>query len=110
MLEFYNDHEGALHVLKEYAYDSHFPPNPNAHVYLYRFLKRQGATEKKQIGVLKVGALGSSVLTKLALFTWHCSLPQMAVLSSPQILGALVPSHELMLELFSLLVQSGKSP
>ncbi|XP_048841939.1 TATA box-binding protein-associated factor RNA polymerase I subunit A [Brienomyrus brachyistius] len=76
MLEFYSDHEGALHVLKEYAYDNSFPPNPNAHVYLYRFLKRQGATEKKQIRVLKI-------------------------------LGALVPSHELMLELFSLLLQSG---
>uniref|UniRef100_A0A3B3RA07 TATA box binding protein (TBP)-associated factor, RNA polymerase I, A n=1 Tax=Paramormyrops kingsleyae TaxID=1676925 RepID=A0A3B3RA07_9TELE len=76
MLEFYNDHEGALNVLKEYAYDSRFPPNPNAHVYLYRFLKRQGSTEKKQIRVLKI-------------------------------LGALVPSHELMLELFSLLLESG---
>ncbi|KAL4630548.1 TATA box-binding protein-associated factor RNA polymerase I subunit A [Arapaima gigas] len=75
MLEFYNDEDGALSVLKEYAYDSHFPPNPNAHVYLYQFLKGHGAPQRKLIRVL-------------------------------EILQALVPGHELMLELCSLLLKS----
>ncbi|KPP66428.1 TATA box-binding protein-associated factor RNA polymerase I subunit A-like, partial [Scleropages formosus] len=75
MLEFYNDQDGALSILKEYAYDNSFPPNPNAHVFLYDFLKRHDAPEKKLIRVLEV-------------------------------LQALVPSHELMLELCSLLLKS----
>lgn len=54
MLEFYEDHEEALKVLNDYAYDSSFPPNPNAHVYLYQYLKRNDATERKLMKVLKV--------------------------------------------------------
>ncbi|KAM9355852.1 TATA box-binding protein-associated factor RNA polymerase I subunit A isoform 1-T2 [Pholidichthys leucotaenia] len=77
MLEFYEDQEEALKVLNEYAYDDNFPPNPNAHVYLYQHLKRYNASEKKLMKVLKG-------------------------------LHAFVPSHELMLEYSSLLLQSAK--
>ncbi|XP_062324314.1 TATA box-binding protein-associated factor RNA polymerase I subunit A isoform X1 [Osmerus eperlanus] len=76
MLEFYNDHDGALKVLNNYSYDNSFPPNPNAHVYLYQYLKKHDALPKKQIQVLKI-------------------------------LHAMVPSHDLMLEYCSLLLQSG---
>lgn len=78
MLEFYEDHEEALKVLNDYAYDNGFPPNPNAHVYLYQYLKRCDTAEKKLMKVLKV-------------------------------LHVLVPSHELMLEYSSSLLQSEKS-
>ncbi|XP_069371361.1 TATA box-binding protein-associated factor RNA polymerase I subunit A isoform X2 [Paralichthys olivaceus] len=78
MLEFYEDHSEALNVLNDYAYDNNFPPNPNAHVFLYQYLKRHDAPEKKLIKVLKV---------------LHVS----------------VPSHELMLEYSSLLLQSEKN-
>lgn len=54
MLEFYEDHEQALKVLNDYAYDKTFPPNPNAHVYLYQYLKRHDTPNKKLIKVLKV--------------------------------------------------------
>lgn len=54
MLEFYNDHEEAVKVLEDYAYDNTFPPNPNAHVYLYQYLQRQNASERKLMEVLKV--------------------------------------------------------
>ncbi|XP_040920053.1 TATA box-binding protein-associated factor RNA polymerase I subunit A [Toxotes jaculatrix] len=77
MLEFYEDHKEALKVLNDYAYDNSFPPNPNAHVYLYQFLKRHDTSEKKLMKVLKI-------------------------------LQVLVPSHELMLEYSSLLLQSEK--
>ncbi|XP_036406339.1 TATA box-binding protein-associated factor RNA polymerase I subunit A [Megalops cyprinoides] len=77
MLEFYNDQDGALDVLNEYAYNNSFPPNPNAHVYLYQYLKKHQAPQKKLFKVLRT-------------------------------LQALVPSHELMLEFCSLLLQSGK--
>ncbi|XP_068609919.1 TATA box-binding protein-associated factor RNA polymerase I subunit A [Brachionichthys hirsutus] len=53
MLEFYGDHEEVLKVLRDYAYDDTFPPNPNAHVYLYRYIKRQNAPEKKLMKALK---------------------------------------------------------
>ncbi|XP_020785006.1 TATA box-binding protein-associated factor RNA polymerase I subunit A [Boleophthalmus pectinirostris] len=78
MLEFYDDQEEALRVLEEYAYDNSFPPNPNAHVYLYQYLKRHDATTKKLLKVLKI-------------------------------LHALVPSHSLMTEYCSLLLESGKT-
>ncbi|XP_028296127.1 TATA box-binding protein-associated factor RNA polymerase I subunit A isoform X2 [Gouania willdenowi] len=78
MLEFYDDHEEALKILNNYAYDHSFPPNPNAHVYLYQYLKRHNAPEKKLIKVLKI-------------------------------LQVLVPSHELMLEYISLLLQSERT-
>lgn len=54
MLEFYNDHERALKVLEDYAYDKSFPPNPNTFVYLYRYLQRQRAPKRKLTKVLKV--------------------------------------------------------
>ena len=54
MLEFYEDHEEALKVLNDYAYDNSFPPNPNAHVCLYQYLKRCDTAEKKLMKVLKV--------------------------------------------------------
>ncbi|XP_042247423.1 TATA box-binding protein-associated factor RNA polymerase I subunit A [Thunnus maccoyii] len=77
MLEFYEDHEEALKVLNDYAYDHTFPPNPNAHVYLYQYLKRHDTSERKLMKVLKI-------------------------------LHTLVPSHEMMLEYSSLLLQSEK--
>ncbi|KAG7222740.1 hypothetical protein INR49_026350 [Caranx melampygus] len=75
MLEFYELDEEALKVLNNYAYDSSFPPNPNAHVYLCQYLKRHKTPQKKLMTVLKD-------------------------------LQVLVPSHELMLEYSSLLLQS----
>lgn len=54
MMEFYENHEEALRVLNGYAYDDTFPPNPNAHVYLYQYLKRHDAPERKLMRVLKV--------------------------------------------------------
>ncbi|RXN34944.1 TATA box-binding -associated factor RNA polymerase I subunit A [Labeo rohita] len=75
MLEFYGDKDSALQVLENYAYNKEFPSNPNAHVYLYQFLKRHEAPQAKLIGSLKI-------------------------------LHSLVPSHELMLELIELLLQT----
>ncbi|KAF4099931.1 TATA box-binding protein-associated factor RNA polymerase I subunit A [Onychostoma macrolepis] len=75
MLEFYEDEEAALQVLENYAYNKEFPLNPNAHVYLYQFLKRHQAPQAKLIGSLRI-------------------------------LHSLVPSHELMLELCSLLMHT----
>ncbi|XP_070782449.1 TATA box-binding protein-associated factor RNA polymerase I subunit A [Enoplosus armatus] len=77
MLEFYEHHEEAEKVLNDYAYDNNFPPNPNAHVYLYQYLKRHDTSQRKLMKVLKI-------------------------------LHVLVPSHELMLEYSSLLLQSEK--
>ncbi|XP_041951917.1 TATA box-binding protein-associated factor RNA polymerase I subunit A isoform X1 [Alosa sapidissima] len=54
MLEFYNDKEGAEKVLKDYAYDKAFPANPNAHVYLYEFLRRNNAPKRKLMEVLEI--------------------------------------------------------
>ncbi|MEQ2307745.1 hypothetical protein AMECASPLE_021359 [Ameca splendens] len=53
MLEFYEDYEEALKVLNDYMYDTGFPPNPNANVYMYQFLKRHNAPEKKLMKVLR---------------------------------------------------------
>ncbi|XP_053737230.1 TATA box-binding protein-associated factor RNA polymerase I subunit A isoform X1 [Synchiropus splendidus] len=77
MLQYYNDHEGAINILHNYASDSSFPPNPNAQVYLYQYLLKQGRRTKQSqlINVLKA-------------------------------LHALVPSHELMLEYSRLLQES----
>ncbi|XP_006115652.2 TATA box-binding protein-associated factor RNA polymerase I subunit A isoform X1 [Pelodiscus sinensis] len=54
LLEFYEDYDEVRQVLSEYAYNSKFPSNPNAHVYLYQFLKRQGESKKTRIAVLKI--------------------------------------------------------
>ncbi|XP_061668984.1 TATA box-binding protein-associated factor RNA polymerase I subunit A isoform X2 [Syngnathoides biaculeatus] len=75
MLEFYDAKEKANNVLNNYAYDSSFPPNPNALVYLYQFLQRHGASKRKLMKNLKV-------------------------------LCHLVPSHELMLDYSSFLLES----
>ncbi|XP_073904379.1 TATA box-binding protein-associated factor RNA polymerase I subunit A isoform X2 [Castor canadensis] len=54
MLEFHGDQDGARKVLTNYAYDEKFPSNPNAHVYLYNFLKREKAPRAKLLSVLKI--------------------------------------------------------
>ncbi|XP_062970709.1 TATA box-binding protein-associated factor RNA polymerase I subunit A-like isoform X2 [Cynocephalus volans] len=54
MLEFYGDKDGAREVLSNYAYDEKFPANPNAHIYLYDFLKREKAPREKLLSVLKI--------------------------------------------------------
>ncbi|CAG09194.1 unnamed protein product, partial [Tetraodon nigroviridis] len=53
MLVYYDNHEEALTVLSNYAYDDRFPPNPNAYVYLYKFLKEHDPAEKKLLKVMK---------------------------------------------------------
>ncbi|XP_019338689.1 TATA box-binding protein-associated factor RNA polymerase I subunit A isoform X2 [Alligator mississippiensis] len=77
LLEFYGDFDEAREVLTEYAYNSKFPPNPNAHAYLYHFLKRRGESKKSLVSVLKI-------------------------------LHKTVPSHELMLEFYTMLKKSKK--
>ncbi|KAL1769833.1 TATA box-binding protein-associated factor RNA polymerase I subunit A isoform X1 [Sigmodon hispidus] len=54
MLEFYGDLDGAREILTNYAYDQKFPSNPNAHIYLYEFLKREKAPRAKLISALKI--------------------------------------------------------
>ncbi|XP_078212601.1 TATA box-binding protein-associated factor RNA polymerase I subunit A isoform X4 [Callithrix jacchus] len=54
LLEFYGDRDGAQEVLTNYAYDEKLPSNPNAHIYLHNFLKRQKAPTSKLISVLKI--------------------------------------------------------
>lgn len=54
MLDFYENHEEAIKVLNDYAYDDTFPPNPNGHVYLYQYLKQHDTSERKLMKVLKV--------------------------------------------------------
>lgn len=71
MLEFYENHEEAERVLNDYAYDNTFPPNPNAHVYLYSHLKRRNASARKRIKVLKIL---HSLVPSHALMTDYCAL------------------------------------
>lgn len=54
MLVHYDNHGEALTVLTNYAYDASFPPNPNAYVYLYKFLKEHDPSERNLMKVLKV--------------------------------------------------------
>ncbi|KAJ3607011.1 hypothetical protein NHX12_026526 [Muraenolepis orangiensis] len=54
MMEHYQQHKAVSKVLEDYAYSDSFPPNPNAHVYLYRHLKKLGVPEKKLRRALKV--------------------------------------------------------
>lgn len=54
MLVYYDNHEEALTVLTNYAYDATFPPNPNAYVYLYKFLKEHDPSARNLMKVLKV--------------------------------------------------------
>uniref|UniRef100_A0A8C9NYZ1 TATA box-binding protein-associated factor RNA polymerase I subunit A n=1 Tax=Spermophilus dauricus TaxID=99837 RepID=A0A8C9NYZ1_SPEDA len=53
MLEFYGDQDEARKILTSYAYDEKFPSNPNAHIYLYNFLKKEKAPRAKLLSVLK---------------------------------------------------------
>ncbi|KAI6048208.1 TATA box-binding protein-associated factor RNA polymerase I subunit A [Marmota monax] len=53
MLEFYGDQDEARKILTNYAYDEKFPSNPNAHIYLYNFLKKEKAPRAKLLSVLK---------------------------------------------------------
>ncbi|XP_076844202.1 TATA box-binding protein-associated factor RNA polymerase I subunit A [Brachyhypopomus gauderio] len=71
MLEFYNDQEEALKVLENYAYSEEYPANPNAHVYLYQFLKRHNAPHNKLIRTLKVL---SSLVSSHELMLEYCTL------------------------------------
>ncbi|XP_030626809.1 TATA box-binding protein-associated factor RNA polymerase I subunit A [Chanos chanos] len=71
MLEYYNDLDGALSVLKDYAYDKDFPANPNAQVYLYQFLKRHKAPVDKLVKTLKVL---HSLVPSHELMLEYCSL------------------------------------
>ncbi|XP_025025961.1 TATA box-binding protein-associated factor RNA polymerase I subunit A isoform X1 [Python bivittatus] len=54
LLEHYKEYEEAREVLSDYAYNSRFPSNPNAHVYYYQFLKRRGESRKAQISALQI--------------------------------------------------------
>ncbi|XP_069464705.1 TATA box-binding protein-associated factor RNA polymerase I subunit A [Ambystoma mexicanum] len=54
LLEFYGDPEGVQRLLNDYAYDSKYPANPNAHVFLYAFLKRSGEPTESLIKVLMI--------------------------------------------------------
>lgn len=54
MIEHYENHDEVLRVLNVYAYDGSFPPNPNAYVYLYQYLKQHNSTERQLIKILKV--------------------------------------------------------
>lgn len=65
MLEFYNDQKEAEKVLKDYAYDKAFPANPNAHVYLYEFLRRNNAPMKTLLKVLQVQRRMSWIVTAI---------------------------------------------
>lgn len=60
MLEHYEKYEEARKVLNEYAYNSKYPANPNAHVFYYQFLKRRGEPRKTQISALQVCILYSA--------------------------------------------------
>uniref|UniRef100_A0A670Z6K4 TATA-box binding protein associated factor, RNA polymerase I subunit A n=1 Tax=Pseudonaja textilis TaxID=8673 RepID=A0A670Z6K4_PSETE len=57
LLEHYEEYEEAREVLNDYAYNSNFPSNPNAHVYYYQFLKRRGESRQTRISVLQARIL-----------------------------------------------------
>uniref|UniRef100_A0A8C5PFK9 TATA-box binding protein associated factor, RNA polymerase I subunit A n=1 Tax=Leptobrachium leishanense TaxID=445787 RepID=A0A8C5PFK9_9ANUR len=54
LLESSGEKQQVENILREYAYNSRNPTNPNAHVYLYEFLKRNEAPNETLINVLKV--------------------------------------------------------
>ncbi|XP_078452077.1 TATA box-binding protein-associated factor RNA polymerase I subunit A [Lampetra fluviatilis] len=54
LLEFYGNVDEAHELLENIAYDNKYPPNPNAHVQLYNFLKKHDAPQQKLLGVLRV--------------------------------------------------------
>ncbi|XP_066884126.1 TATA box-binding protein-associated factor RNA polymerase I subunit A isoform X4 [Kogia breviceps] len=83
MLEFYGDQDGAREVLTNYAYDEKFPSNPNAHIYLYSFLKREKAPREKLISVLKVWIflLSRMFLRFIHIIVWViCSLLLLSII------------------------------
>ncbi|CAN2387506.1 transcription by RNA polymerase I, partial [Pristimantis euphronides] len=54
ILESSDEKEEAEKVLTDYANNDKNPPNPNAHVYLYEFLQRNGAPDEALLKVLRV--------------------------------------------------------
>nr|XP_033794997.1 TATA box-binding protein-associated factor RNA polymerase I subunit A isoform X2 [Geotrypetes seraphini] len=54
LLEYYDHHDEAQELLRTYAFDSKYPSNPNAHAYLYKFLKKYHKAPENLIQVLKV--------------------------------------------------------
>ncbi|XP_075719489.1 TATA box-binding protein-associated factor RNA polymerase I subunit A isoform X3 [Rhinoderma darwinii] len=54
LLEFSGEKQEAEKVLTAYASNVRNPANPNAHVYLYEFMKRNQASDEKLIKVLRV--------------------------------------------------------
>ncbi|XP_029449011.1 TATA box-binding protein-associated factor RNA polymerase I subunit A isoform X3 [Rhinatrema bivittatum] len=54
LLDHYGHCDDVEEMLRKYAYDSKYPSNPNAHVYLYKYLKKNHEAPKKLIQVLKV--------------------------------------------------------
>ncbi|XP_039197583.1 TATA box-binding protein-associated factor RNA polymerase I subunit A isoform X2 [Crotalus tigris] len=125
LLEHYEEYEEAREVLSDYAYNSKFPSNPNAHVYYYHFLKRRGESRKTQISALQIlnslQALqeGRDSITRVTM-SRDVELNMTSILMMSQamvtsdltqqlhILHELVPSHELMLEFYNLLRKSKK--
>lgn len=71
MLEHYQQHEEAIKVLENYAYDESFPPNPNSHVYLYRHLKKLNAPDKKLRRVLQVESTPRVSTSECRVFKIH---------------------------------------
>ncbi|KAI5627133.1 TATA box-binding protein-associated factor RNA polymerase I subunit A [Silurus asotus] len=53
MLEYYNNKEEALQLLKHYAFNKDFPANPNAHVYLYNYQKKHNFSRDELLATLK---------------------------------------------------------
>lgn len=86
MLEFRGDHEEARKVLTNYAYDDKFPSNPNAHIYLYNFLKREKAPRAKLLSVLKVWKFQLHVWTALCVCVcgWVYVKTQTTVIASTE--------------------------
>lgn len=101
MLEHNNSIDEALKVLQNYAYNKEFPSNPNAHVYLYQFLKRHNAPPSALISSLRVWDHYER-LTNGSIECWRWIEPHLCVF---QILHSVVPSHKLMLDFCSLLLK-----
>ncbi|KAM8945411.1 TATA box-binding protein-associated factor RNA polymerase I subunit A [Pelodytes ibericus] len=54
LLESSGEEQEIENLLNDYAYNSKNPANPNAHVYLYEFLKRSRSSVEKRIKVLQI--------------------------------------------------------
>lgn len=89
MLEFHGDRDGARKVLTNYAYDKKFPSNPNAHIYLYSFLKRVRAPRAELLRALQVwGEWGWGCFPDTAAAAVASGLPRGG---SGRVLGPLPP-------------------